>query len=104
MECYTKRTRSWGSGLPPVADTPEGDEPLNLAEVEGGILEDNTDRFVLKNPLHEGQQWRSTSHSLRANSESDTLKVISAGKACSVGEHTLDRKSTRLNSSHLGIS
>ena len=69
---------------------PEGDEPLNLAEVEGGILEDNTDRFVLKNPLHEGQQWRSTSHSLRANSKSDTSKVISAGKACSVGERTFD--------------
>ncbi len=66
---------------------PKGDEPLNLAEVQGGILEFDSDRFVLKSPLYKGEQWRSTSRSLRANSKSDALEVISAGKTCSVGEH-----------------
>lgn len=64
---------------------PEGDEPLSLSEVQGGLIEAGTDRIVLKNPLHAGDRWVAKSQSLRAKGSLDSFEVTSAGKPCSIG-------------------
>jgi len=66
------------------------DEPLSLVEVPGGIAEADTDRFLLKIPLHAGDRWSSSSRSLRARGTMDAFQVISVGKPCLIREHSFD--------------
>jgi len=68
----------------------QDDEPLSLSQVETGIVEAGTERFLLKNPLRTGDRWSTKSRSLRAPGKSDAFEVISAGKACSIGERSFD--------------
>lgn len=68
----------------------QDDEPLSLAEVETGIREAGTERFLLKKPLRIGERWSAKSRSLRAPGKSDAFEVTSDGKPCSVEEHSFD--------------
>lgn len=66
----------------------QDDEPLSLSEVETGIVEAGTERFLLKNPLRTGDRWIAKSQNLRFPGKSDEFEVTSAGKACFVGKHS----------------
>jgi hypothetical protein len=66
----------------------QDDEPLSLSQVETGIVEAGTERFLLKNLLRIGDRWSAKTQGLRAPGKSDAFEVTSAEKACSVGEHS----------------
>ncbi|MGO9641176.1 MAG: hypothetical protein ACLP1Y_07730 [Candidatus Acidiferrales bacterium] len=68
----------------------QGDEPLSLSEVQGGVVEAHTERFLLKNPLHSGDLWSVRSDTPRAIGKLDAFEIVSAGKACSVGQRSFD--------------
>ncbi len=68
----------------------QDDEPLSLSSVEAGIVEADTERFLLKNPLRPGDRWSTKSRSLRAPNKVDAFEVISSGKSCSAGERSFD--------------
>jgi len=68
----------------------QGDEPLSLSRVEAGIVEEGTERFLLKNPLLTGGRWTAKSLSLKKPGAVHTFDMVSVGKACSVGSHSFD--------------
>jgi hypothetical protein len=68
----------------------QGDEPLSLSDVEMGIVEAGTNRFLLKRPLRTGQRWSTTSQSLRSPNTNDSFEVTSSGKICSVGARSFN--------------
>jgi hypothetical protein len=87
----TQREVVHGNPVYHLWQTPaQDDEPLSISEVPGGIVEADTERFLLKNPLHVGDRWGAKSHSLRAAGKLDSSEVISAGKDCSVGGHSFN--------------
>jgi|GEM_PF-2577207 len=74
-----------------VWQTPaQDDEPLSLNEVDGCITETDTKRILLKNDLHTGDRWNTLSRSPRSPGKLDAFEVVSAGKACAVGERRFD--------------
>jgi len=68
----------------------QGDDTLDLCEVEGGIRESDSERFVLKDPLHTGDRWSDVVENPGAEEKSDAFEVVSAGNPCSVGGDTFD--------------
>jgi hypothetical protein len=85
----TQREVMKGNSVFHLWQTPaQDDEPLSLSEVETGIVEAGTERFLLKYPLRTGERWSAKSQSFRAPGKSDAFEVTSAGKACSVGKHS----------------
>ena len=69
---------------------PQGDEPLSLSELETGIAEAGTERFVLKNGLHTGDRWSVKSRSLRAPGKLDAFEALSVGKVCFDGRRSFE--------------
>ena len=83
----TQREIVHGTPVYHLWQTPaQDDEPLSLVEVDGCITEADTERILLKDPLHSGERWIAGSTSLRSTRKLDDFEVVSAGKACSVGE------------------
>ena len=83
----TQREIVHGTPVYHLWQTPaQDDEPLSLVEVDGCITEADTERILLKNPVHSGDRWITRSTSVRSTGKLDDFEVVSAGKACSAGE------------------
>ena len=63
----------------------EGDEPLSLVEIQDGVAEAGTDRYLLKNHLHPGDRWSDKSLRRLTEGKVDAFEAISVGKPCSAG-------------------
>jgi hypothetical protein len=66
----------------------EGDEPLRLMELENGIAEAGSDRFLLKRPLQVGQRWASRSLGPKNAGRLQSFYVTGVGLPCSIGGHS----------------